>query len=230
MWQGLILDVNETLLDLSALDPLFEELFGDAAARRDWFGRVITSALTQTAVDRYQPFDTIAARALDVTGRHYGHPPSDEATTRIGAAMRRLPPHPDVPGALAQLREQGHRLVALSNSRSEVLADQLARAGLADAFDKTLSAEAAGRLKPAPAVYRYAAEQLGTPPAELLMIAAHGWDLAGAASAGMATAFIERPGQYPEPLFPEPRLCQPDLATLAQAIAANSADLSPGPP
>jgi hypothetical protein len=36
-------------------------------------------------------------------------------------------------------------------------------------------------------------------PAQMLMIAAHGWDIAGAAHAGLATGFITREGQaiYP---------------------------------
>lgn len=222
MWKALLVDVNETLLDLAALDPLFEELFGDAAARRDWFGRVLMSAMTVTATGGYHAFDTIAASALGVTGRHYGCEPKTEERQRVGAAMRSLPPHPEVPAALDQLRQQGHRLVALTNSRQVVLEEQLENAGLRECFDEALSVEAAGALKPSPAVYRYAAAHLDAAPAELLMIAAHGWDLAGASTVGLATAFIDRPGQYPDPLFPEPRYRECDLEALAAAIGADT--------
>ena len=34
-------DVNETLLKLQALDPLFERVFGDAAMRQLWFGQML---------------------------------------------------------------------------------------------------------------------------------------------------------------------------------------------
>lgn len=34
-----VFDVNETLLDMAALDPHFERLFGDATARGRWFGQ-----------------------------------------------------------------------------------------------------------------------------------------------------------------------------------------------
>ena len=40
-------DVNETLLDLSSLDPHFERAFGDASARQIWFLQVLQSALEQ---------------------------------------------------------------------------------------------------------------------------------------------------------------------------------------
>jgi 2-haloacid dehalogenase len=222
MWKALLIDVNETLLDLAALDPLFEELFGDSTARRDWFGRVLLSAMTVTATGGYQPFDTIAASALSITGRCYGHEPGTDELKRVGAAMRSLPPHPEVAGALARLRQQGHRLVALTNSRQAVLDEQLTNAGLRDGFDEALSVEAAGALKPSPAVYRYAADHLGATPDELLMIAAHGWDLAGASTVGLATAFIDRPGQYPDPLFPAPRYRERDLDALADAIVSAS--------
>ena len=34
-------DVNETLLDLRALDPAFEELLGSAALRGQWFAQTL---------------------------------------------------------------------------------------------------------------------------------------------------------------------------------------------
>jgi 2-haloacid dehalogenase len=37
----LAFDVNETLLDLSALDELFEEALGDAALRAQWFAQML---------------------------------------------------------------------------------------------------------------------------------------------------------------------------------------------
>jgi 2-haloacid dehalogenase len=37
MLRHLVFDVNETLLDVAALDPLFERLFGDSRARVEWF-------------------------------------------------------------------------------------------------------------------------------------------------------------------------------------------------
>lgn len=39
-----IFDVNETLLDLRALDPHFERFFGDVSVRKVWFGRVLQIA------------------------------------------------------------------------------------------------------------------------------------------------------------------------------------------
>ena len=43
-----VFDVNETLLDLGALDPHFEQIFGDAGVRRAWFLQLLQSALVAT--------------------------------------------------------------------------------------------------------------------------------------------------------------------------------------
>ena len=43
MTRAVIFDVNETMLDLAALDPLFAAWFGDPTARREWFARRCTS-------------------------------------------------------------------------------------------------------------------------------------------------------------------------------------------
>ena len=42
-----VFDVNETLLDLGALDPHFERLFGDASTRQAWFGQFLALWLTE---------------------------------------------------------------------------------------------------------------------------------------------------------------------------------------
>jgi len=58
----LVFDVNETLLDLGALDPLFERTFGDAAVRGLWFAQMLQLALTATITGEYRPFDNVETR------------------------------------------------------------------------------------------------------------------------------------------------------------------------
>jgi len=59
--------VNETLLDLAALDPLFERVFGDAAVRGLWFNQMLQSAFVATMTDAYVTFGESAAAALRMT-------------------------------------------------------------------------------------------------------------------------------------------------------------------
>jgi hypothetical protein len=59
-----VFDVNETLLDLGALDPHFERVFGDAGVRRAWFLQLLQSALVATVTGGYSDFGQVGAAAL----------------------------------------------------------------------------------------------------------------------------------------------------------------------
>jgi 2-haloacid dehalogenase len=112
---------------------------------------------------------------------------------RLVAAWHRLDPWPDVRPGLEALRP-GHVTAALSNGHVALLVD-LARHGDLR-FDCVLSAELAQAYKPAPEAYHTAARLLGVEPGELMMVAAHAWDLQGAREAGLRTAFVDRPLEY----------------------------------
>jgi 2-haloacid dehalogenase len=132
--------------------------------------------------------------------------------------MRRLAAHPEVPAALERLRAGGLRLAALTNSTEEVARAQLEHAGIIGVFEQVLSADMVRRLKPAPEPYRLAAERLGVPVGEVRLIAAHAWDVAGAAAAGCATAFVARPGKVLDPLVEAPDVVGADLDEVADRI------------
>lgn len=214
----LVFDVNETLLDLSALRPSFQHLFGDADVLSAWFAQVLQTALVTTVTDTYADFSTVGAAALDVVAARRGRTLAPEDKDVIAQGMRRLPPHADVPGALQRLRDAGLRLAALTNNPQEVVDAQLEHAGLRALFSEVLSADAARRLKPAAAVYHLAAERLGVAPGLMRLVAAHDWDVTGAIRAGCAAAFVARPGMVLGPLSERPDVIGPDLDAVATRI------------
>jgi len=213
-----VFDVNETLLDMAGLDPLFERVFGDASVRRLWFNQMLQSAFVATITDAYVTFGEAAAAALGMTEERQDVEVSDEDRKEILAGLRGLPPHPEVPESLDRLREAGFRLATLTNSTQEVAEAQIENAGLTDRFEKILSADTAKRLKPAPAPYRMAARSLEIPEREMRLVAAHAWDVAGALRAGCAAAFVAR--QPFDPLAARPDICGADLAEVADGIIA----------
>ena len=109
---------------------------------------------------------------------------------RLVHAWHRLNPWRDVPSGLEALR-RAHVTAPLSNGHIALLID-LARHGDLR-FDCVLSAELARAYKPAPEVYLTAARLLGVKPAELMLVAAHPGDLEGSRTAGLRTAFVDRP-------------------------------------
>ena len=213
-----VFDVNETLLDLAALDGFFAELTGDPAARRTWFDLLIHNALTVTAAGGYRPFGEIAAACLPVVAAAHGRTATAAQQQELGERLRNLPPHPEVAGAITRLRDAGIGTVALTNSVSAVAEEPLRNAGLRPLFDAVYSADQVERLKPAPEPYRHVLGDQGVAAPEAVLIAAHGWDVAGAAATGLATAFVSRDGRVPLPAADAPSLLAVDLDDVADQL------------
>ena len=213
-----VFDVNETLLDLGALDPHFERVFGDASARQAWFGQFLALWLTEMLTGEYTNFGTIGGGALEMVAERQGVDLSDEDKQRILGDMQELPPHPEVEDALGRLRDAGIRLAALTNSTQQVADAQIDNSGLRDYFEQVLSADTVQRLKPAPEPYRMAAESLGVEVGQVRLVAAHAWDVVGAMRAGCAAAFVARPGMVLNPLAARPDVVGADLREVAAQI------------
>lgn len=216
----LVFDVNETLLDLAALDPLFERYLGSAAQRKTWFADMLISAMTLNHIGHYAGFAEIGRACLATTAAKADKHLPNAAIEEIMQTLRSLPAHSDVIPAFEQLAAANFTLVALTNSPPQTAQAQLEHAGLQRYFTAVLTVAEVGRLKPAREVYVAAAQHLGKAPGELMLIAAHTWDLAGAAACGWRTAFVARDRQIPHPLYPAPDRVGADLQALAAAIIA----------
>jgi 2-haloacid dehalogenase len=182
-----VFDVNETLLDLAGLD----DILGGEQNRRTWFDLVIRAALVSAATCVYRDFADLAlmaARYLETTDVV----PFD-AARNLPQAMSALTPHADVLPALRRMREHGHRLVVLGNSPRRVLDPQLEATGIVDLLHNLYSVEQAGALKPNPAPYHLVLNREDAEPLDAVMVAAHDWDLAGAAAVGMRTVLVTSP-------------------------------------
>jgi 2-haloacid dehalogenase len=134
-------------------------------------------------------------------------------------AWHQLDPWPRVPAGLEMLR-RGRVVAALSNGNVALLVDLLRHGDLR--FDCLLSAEFARVYKPEAQVYQTGVRLLGLEPSEVMMVAAHPFDLEGARRAGLGTAFIDRPLEYgpgsPPREDPEADISVKDLETLAARL------------
>jgi 2-haloacid dehalogenase len=120
-----VFEFNETLLDLAALDPSLEHVFGDASARQQWFTQVLQSALVVTVIDGYVDSGTIGAAALEMMADRRAISLSADDRAAIHGDMLTLPPHPEVSESLAPLCHAGFRLATLTNSTEQVARAQL---------------------------------------------------------------------------------------------------------
>ena len=214
----IVFDVNETLLDLKALDPHFERVFGNAAVRTSWFATVLRNSLVSTVTGLYDDFGKIAGASLEMMAEQYDVDLSEENRNTIMGTIRSLPTHPDVVPGLEKLKAAGFRLFTLTNSSPLVVEAQLKNSNLSDYFEASFSVDAVKTFKPAAEVYQMAARELGIPAGQIRLVAAHDWDVVGALNAGCAAAFIARPGKVLNPLLPKPDIVGKDLIEVAEKI------------
>ncbi|MEB3979768.1 haloacid dehalogenase type II [Mycobacterium sp. 663a-19] len=202
-------DVNETLVDIDALAPLFTDLFGNRRVLREWFAQLVMYSMTATLAENYVNFSSLAQGVLRMLGDIYEIDVTDGHLARLRTGLLTMPAHPDAAEGLAVLRNNGFRLVTLTNSPPNPYGPTaLQNSGLARFFELQLSVDACRAFKPSPTVYRYVCETLGVAPADCMMVAAHVWDILGAQNVGFSGALIARPGNPP---LPVDGLAQPDL-------------------
>ncbi|MCA0975262.1 haloacid dehalogenase type II [Halomonas denitrificans] len=206
----LVFDVNETLLDLTHLEPLFERLFGDPGMLREWFAQLILYSQTMTLSGLYTPFGQLGAGALRMTADIHDisleQSDIDELASRIGS----MPAHPDVAPALERLKAAGFRLVTLTNSAPGASPSPLERAGLSDYFERSFSVEPVRQFKPAASTYAQVAQEMQAEGHELCLIACHLWDTIGAQACGWQGALVLRPYNA---LLPAQNVPMPDYVT-----------------
>jgi len=217
----LFFDVNETLLDLNAM----KTVIGDALGSRPellplWFTTMLHYSLVVTLADNYKDFGELGVAALTTVARNHGITLSPETAKQAVSVIRSLPAHPDIRPALEELKGAGFRMATLTNSSRAAVDAQIQNAGLNDLFEQRLSVEEVQLFKPHSHVYRWAARKLGFAAEECMLIAAHGWDVAGAIWAGCRAAFISRPGAQLFPLAPVPEIVEPDMLGAAKRLIA----------
>lgn len=216
----LFFDVNETLLDLSELkQEVTKILNGQEELLPLWFTTMLQYSLVTTASGHYTHFGHIGAAALQMVAANNGISISqEEARTTVITSLRGLPAHPEVKDALMRLKNDGYTLVSFTNSSNEGVKTQFENAGLTEYFDERLSVEDVGKFKPFTATYAWAARKMDVAPKDCMLIAAHGWDVAGAMWAGWRAAFIHRPGQQLFPLAPVPEINEQDLFKVSEKL------------
>jgi 2-haloacid dehalogenase len=215
----LVFDVNETLLDIKVLEPLFARLFGDARVLRQWFAELILYSEALTLSGAYLDFGEIGAAVLKMLGAIHAVPVEADDAQELLSRMRHLPPHADVVPALTMLADAGFRMVTLTNSPSRAGRSPLDEAGLGRHFERQFSVDAVKRFKPAPQVYELVARGLGVELDVLRLVACHPWDTLGAVAAGCASALVTRAGNAPLPVGPQADIVGPDLLTVAEQIS-----------
>jgi 2-haloacid dehalogenase len=217
----IVFDVNETLLDLETIRPVFARIFGDASVMRSWFAGLITYSQALTLSNVYVPFTDIGGAVLEMLARIANITPDEGDIRDLTDHFASMPVHPDVPDALRKLRQHGFRLFTLTDNTLDISGRQLQHTRIIDLFERRFSVdESVKRHKPAQEAYAFVASELALEPQNLCLVASHVWDTIGALSAGWQAALILRAGNAPLPVGPQPTYVGADLDDVADQLIA----------
>jgi 2-haloacid dehalogenase len=186
------------------------------AGYRPAMQRVMSGELGWTLID------DLHRMILDEILRKFGITHLDEAQKRhLNKVWHRLDPWPDSVEGLMRLKTR-YMICSLSNGNIGLLADMAKHAGLP--WDCILSAEVFRKYKPDPATYLGVAKVFDVAPHEVMLVAAHHDDLAGARVCGLLTAYVERPLEFGA-RQPKDVSANPDNTLHAQDIVALAGQL-----
>jgi 2-haloacid dehalogenase len=216
----IVFDVNETLLDLTTMEPTFERIFKDKGAMRLWFANLIMYSAALTVAGCYVPFTEIGAAVMKMLADTRGLKISDADRKELVDKFSTMPPYREVPAALQKLRKAGFRLFTLTDNLPEVQTRQLEHGGIVDMFERRFSADGVKHHKPSRQAYGQVEKELGVKPSELCLIACHTWDTLGAVAAGWEAALIKRPGNDVLGVGPQPQIVGNDLDDVANQLIA----------
>jgi 2-haloacid dehalogenase len=217
----IVFDVNETLLDIDFLEPLFTDIFTTSGRMREWFAQVILYSEALSLAGPYVPFGKLGGSVLHMLGQIYGVVVTDDHVRQLGTLMTNMPVHADVAAGLAVLKDAGFSIVTLTNSPPSKGPDALDKAGLGPVFEQRFTVDTVQHFKPTPATYQLVQDTMEATPDTTWLIAAHTWDTIGAQSFGWKAALVTRGVNAPLVLdgIPQPTLVVHDVGEAARAIA-----------
>jgi 2-haloacid dehalogenase len=197
--KAIAFDAYGTLFDVFSVAALGEELFpgkGDALAQL-WRLKQLQYTMLRSLMGRHRDFWRLTEDGLVYAARSLGLALTPDKRARLLESYLTLAAFPDVKPGLWALKERGLRLAILSNGEPKMLEAAARSAGIVDLLDAILSVEEVKIFKPSPRVYQLAPERLRVRPAELGFVSSNGWDVAGAASTGLRTFWIQRRAAEP---------------------------------
>lgn len=214
-----VFDVNETLSDLTLLSEAFASLGIAPAQAEPWFAGVLRDGFALTVAGENPAFAELATESLRSRLSSEGVEATDlESAVGVVMGIFRLAVHPDVVEGIRLLAKGGVRMVTLSNGSAAVARDLLEGAQVLSLVECLLSVEGVSAWKPHRDAYGVALDACGVAAGEAMLVAAHPWDIDGAARAGLRTAWLNREeNSYPS-YFRTPEVEVRNLVEFARLV------------
>lgn len=135
-------------------------------------------------------------------------------------AFREVVLYPNALEVLIELRRLGNQLGLITNGAEVTQSSKITAANLTNYLDVVLISEVVGLRKPDPAIFQWAAAELGVSAEDCLFVGDDPErDILGAAAAGMQTAWLEYGRTWPVALSPRPLIRLRSLGELIDAVS-----------
>lgn len=208
------------IFDPRPVGTLVQTLFPDqgAALLAAWRTRQFDYTWLRATGHQYRDFWRVTDDALISAARSLQLEVTPDQRRQLTSAFLTLKAWPDVPAALARLREAGIRVGLLSNFTLTMLEANLASADLRGAFQYVLSTDQARTFKPAPEAYQLGVNATGLPREAIAFAAFAGWDANGAEWFGYPTIWVNRAGAAAEELGSTPDAVGTGLETVVDFV------------
>ncbi len=208
-------DVIGTLFSLDAPRRELAELGAPECTVDLWFAQSLRDYFSLSLSEHYVPMDKVLAAGLPRTLEMLGVEADEAAMQHAFDSLYRLQPTDGAAEACQIFIDNGWKVLALTNSSEHWTQTLLDQSGLGVNVHRVISCDDLGVSKPHKDVYAEAWEDAMMP---LWMVAAHGWDIAGAAHARLNTVWIDSPEQVYLECFPEPMLVADSLEQAAREL------------
>ena len=215
-----VFDIIGTCFSLDSPRTKLVELGAPTYALQLWFAQTLRDAFALSHAGGYRPLKEVLEAELPRTLKMIGVSASSIELSRVVASFGELEPQPDALECFRLLTEAGWKVVALSNGSEDSTRKLLDHAGATEYFSKILSCDAVQKTKPHPDVYALPKQDA---EGDVWMVAVHAWDIAGAAKAGLRTAFITQEEKEYLSIYPQPEVVASNLVEAASKIVEASA-------
>ncbi|WP_130014839.1 haloacid dehalogenase type II [Serinicoccus sediminis] len=214
---AVVFDVLETLLDLDPLAERLEAVGQPGSVLGPFFMRFQRDAMALTLAGDVADFTATARQALRTETKQAM---TDAEIDHVLEGFATVPAFLDAVPALRRLSDAGVRVGCLTVGDPDQTRSFLEGAGLDQYVDEVVTCDTVGVWKPAPEVYRHAADALDCPLERMALVAVHAWDCHGATKAGALAGWCSRLEGEPGEVFLPADVRGGDLVEVVDGLLA----------
>jgi len=210
-----VFDVIGTLFSLHNVRRRLTEFGAPPLALDVWFSDSLRDYFAASYAGSYTPFGKVLNASMERTSDALGLGLTQDQRDSVMETLASLPLQPGATEAFDAFSDAGWKQITLTNGGAAFTRSLLEKAGVTGYFSEVLSCDEVGKSKPHPDVYELAREH---GRGEIWMVAAHAWDIQGAAHAGLRTAYITSKEASFLSVYPAPDVLEDDLSAAAETI------------